>query len=167
MKIVSVIIISMLVLFSASLAAAVVQSEDEMFKAQIEQTLNNLDDLKAGFNQGAGTMPSIISKTFGNERMNIRISANDGTEYIVGMVTKNMNITEIQKGEISKPTLNVYITQSTIIKIANANNAASAIESAIKNNEIKLKATTIGGKIKYGGVGLIARTFLWIKGWFS
>jgi len=61
-----------------------------------------------------GEMPDWIIGIFGNERIILYIEKEDGSTLAMGLISKDGRITEIKEGEISNPTVKVFVKESTV-----------------------------------------------------
>lgn len=106
---------------------------------------NNLEELKIKYNQNIGEAPWIARTVIGNERINTYLTLNSGNKIILGGITNKARILQAQIGEISNPTLNIYITEKTIQRLTKKE---VTLEQAIKSKEITYKSLRIRTSIK-------------------
>lgn len=150
----------LLILITASFTVA----EDEIDFSQLEE---NIDLVKSTYNENLDNIPGFVKTIIGNERINVNIQMNDGKQVILGAVTKNAALEELKVGQISDPTLNIYLTESAIQKIGESSNPVDTLEEAIKNDEITYKAVGIFKKMKFGVVSTAVKMGYWFRGVFG
>ena len=88
----------------------------------------------------------IAKRAFGNERINIYITREDGSMLNFSIIIRNAGIAKFKKGEISKPTIDVHTTESTLRSIMDSPDSRAALLEALRD-----------GEIKYGGAGTVNR----------
>jgi hypothetical protein len=148
-------------LFSAPVSAVMLEASTTSVDDLISQAAGNkamIDD----FNKNSQNLPGILKSLFGTERMNIHFGKGDA-QKILGVATKKGNITEIQAGALSKPTLNVYVSDKAINDISKSQDTGAAIASSIKSKDITYSAIGIGHKIKYGLANLAYTVYGWFR----
>lgn len=84
----------------------------------------------------------------GNERVNIYITKNDGSQVIAGVILKNKEIESVAASELAKPSFTLKMKEETLQKIASAENPREEVLLALKNKEIYLNAITPVAKLK-------------------
>ncbi len=107
-------------------------------------------------------IPGVAGKLFGNERMDIYISMNNGEEIVVGIVTENKKFVGAQKEGIENPTLRVYTDEKTLKEIQNSEDVLGSFETALNNEDIDYEAVGFGKKIKFGFLRFLSS----VTGWF-
>lgn len=108
-------------------------------------------------------LPSAISTLFGNERINIYIAQETGSQIVVGVVTEDKVMKNITIGELSNPTLRIYTTEVALNEIRGSSNPLKALQEALKNKKITYTGVGFANKIKFSFTSLFSR----IAGWLS
>lgn len=142
----------LLIIFLLSIFAVSAQLADENTAASLDDQINVLRETV--FDQ---ELPGFTKRLFGNEQMNIHVALEGGEEVVIGMVTEKGMIKSVEKGELTKPTLNVYMSQETIQDILSSDNQLQTFQEALKNKEITYKAVGLRKKIKFGLLSLFGR----------
>ena len=115
-------------------------------------------------NEQAGQVPRPLVSLFGNNKINLHITADDGSVSSYYMSTESGKIVEVLKGTKGDADLEVRATEAALDKIANAKDPADAF----------LKAMGPSGGIKYTGLtpegetkGLIVNVVTTVAGFFK
>ena len=130
-------------------------SEEELIILQKEAIVSNPDLVMAEFNQGS-SLPSIISRMIEGERATVKF---DG-DFSIGLVFSDGKVVEAVEGEISNPSLTIYINDN-VLKDMNQENLN--LESSISNGDITFSGVGFWSKMKVGTVNIILKVFSWIK----
>lgn len=85
-------------------------------------------------------------RAFGNERINIYITREDGSMLNFSIIIKNAGIAKFKKGEFSKPTIKVHTTEQALRSIIDSPDSRTALLEALRD-----------GDITYVGVGMVNR----------
>jgi len=104
------------------------------------------------YNPNVDKLPSFIKNFFGNERMNVYI---DG--IVVGLVSKDGRIIEVKEGEISNPTVKVFVKESTAGSIMHSDDPVTAFQIALKYGEIRVEGVRVVNWVKYSMANVITR----------
>ncbi|GEM_PF-1462164 len=99
----------------------------------------------------------LSGKLFGNEKVNVHVTADDGSEFIVGVETKNKKVMLVTEGGVEKPTLRIYTTEKVIREIVLAHDPVSALQQALQEEKITYKAVGIFNKMKFSFISLFAK----------
>ncbi len=99
----------------------------------------------------------LAGKLFGNEKVNVHITADDGSQFIVGVETKDKKVVFVREGGVEKPTLRVYTTEKVIREIMAAHEPLQALQLALQDEKITYKAVGIFNKIKFSFISLFAK----------
>ena len=102
-------------------------------------------------------LPGFARSLFGNQRMNIHISLNDGSTEMHGLVTENGVVTQFTDSELSNPTVNVYTSEDVIVTILNSENSISAFQDALNNGGITYNAIGFVNRIRFSFVSVFVR----------
>ena len=88
----------------------------------------------------------IAKRAFGNERINIYITREDGSMLNFSIIIKNAGIAKFKKGEFSKPTIKVHTTEQALRSIIDSPDSRTALLEDLRD-----------GDITYVGVGMVNR----------
>ena len=115
---------------------------------------------KNEFNQFVGKeLLGFAGNLIGNERINVYITKEDNSTFIVGVVTEDKKIKSISEGEIEKPTLKVYTDEKTLNEIQFSDDNIKFLKKAIDEKKISYKAVGFGKKIKFGFMTFFGKLF--------
>ena len=115
-----------------------------------EQTCNEMGSHVGFYNQHTDKMPPLISSIVaGNQKINLHIS-DKGSETIIGVQTKGMEIVELKKEPFENPTMSVYVTKTLIDEglAAKHTDPVSTFTDAWRDGEIKCEAHTYRMKLR-------------------
>lgn len=132
------------------------------FAINTANIINDLNTIKDNFN--SNFRPSTIIKTmFGNEKINLHITEDNGETLIIGINTNNMKITEIKEGALESPTVNAYTTEPIMDRILKADNSLIELSNALAKEEVTYTPVTLTSKIRYK----LAKALVSVVGWFG
>ena len=112
---------------------------------------------KASLEMQGQELPGPFRSLFGDERINIHVAAEDGEAMVIGFVTEEGKIKNIVTAEVKDPSLNIYTTKATVVKVLVADEPVQALREALKADEITYKGVGFKNKLKYTFVSLFAR----------
>ena len=137
-----------------------INGECYMPKCSLQESLEatGLEKVKEEYNKNLGQVPGIVAKILGSERINFYLS--NGEDSVIGVVTKNARILEIQKGEVENPTLFIYITEATIQKLIDKK---ITLSQALETKEIKIEPQRLRTRVKFW----FTRKIVGIAEWFQ
>ncbi|PIN87803.1 hypothetical protein COV12_01835 [Candidatus Woesearchaeota archaeon CG10_big_fil_rev_8_21_14_0_10_32_24] len=92
-------------------------------------------------------IPKPFDKLFGNERININIK---DTELVIGLVTENGKVTQVTTTAVENPSLNIYVSEAFIQKMASSSNPMIALKEGIETKEVTYNAVGFFNKLKFG-----------------
>jgi len=124
-------------------------------------TTEDLEAIKTNYNENFNA-PSFVRTLFGDQRINLYISHEDGDQSIVGAISENSKVNELQEGAIENPTLNVYLNEETMESILSSQMPFDALSTALDDGSLRYESVTVGNKVKLG----FARTVIKIVSWF-
>ncbi|MBI2124369.1 hypothetical protein HYT92_01120 [Candidatus Pacearchaeota archaeon] len=104
--------------------------------------------LQSSINEALARIMPQIPGLGANERINVYAAKSDGSKKVWGLVIENKKLKDISSSELEKPTFIVETSMQTLQWIISSSDAASEALAAIKKEEIIIKPTTFGGKIK-------------------
>jgi len=99
----------------------------------------------------------LSGKLFGNERVNVHVTADDGSEFIVGVETKDKKVLLVTEGGVEKPTLRIYTTEKVIREIMAAHEPINALQAGLQDEKITYKAVGFFNKMKFSFISLFAK----------
>jgi hypothetical protein len=105
---------------------------------------SQLHNFAEGYNKKIDEVPRILTHLLGDERINIKITLNDGNTCRLCYKTKNGRITTIDEGWLRDPTIIVTTTQKVIEKI----NASGDPLTAFKRERASLGLIIEGQSLK-------------------
>ena len=109
-------------------------------------------------NQQFQQLPDVTKVLFGNERMQVEITLNNGQTETIGIITQNNGVQSITKRAIDNPTLRITTSENTIQGIAQSHNPLAAFASASTNGTLKITALAPSSQAKVA----IVNAFSWI-----
>jgi hypothetical protein len=124
--------------------------------SEIDEEIQKLKDFSGE------ELPGIAGKLFGNERINLYITNNEGEEIIVGIITEDKKFKDILNEEVENPTLIAYTDEAILRDIGNSEDVLGSFENALSEKRITYKAVGLGNKIKFGFLRVLAS----VTGWF-
>jgi hypothetical protein len=124
-----------------------------------DDTFQRLQTKKNSYNQQVDSVPRIIITLFGNERINVYLTG-CSSDCEIGLVTSDGRAVELRKGEISDPTMRVWMEESLLERILDSHDARGDFITALNNGDIKVEGVGILKKIKLTLVKLVARILL-------
>lgn len=104
-------------------------------------------------------LPVFARSLFGNARINLQITLNDGSMFVYGLVTQNGVVTSLVSEELSNPSLNVYTSEIVAKRLIESDNFFNDLESALSNGDITYKAVGLVNKIRFGFISLMLKLF--------
>lgn len=90
-------------------------------------------------------LPSPIQAIFGNQRIAVEFTRNDGTVENLGVVLNNNTITSFTRYPPANATMNVRTDEETAMRIASSGNISEAVVEAVNSGELAYDATPGGG----------------------
>jgi len=102
-------------------------------------------------------LPGAVGSLFGEENINIYIQQNSGSEFVIGLVTKDKKVASLAEGAVADPSLNVYTSEQTITEIQQAQDPGKALLQAVKDKKITYKGVGFGNKVKFAFTSLFAK----------
>ncbi len=113
----------------------------------IDEYLEDHDKLIEDYNKNIDSVPKVLRKLFGNERIVIYLGNFESTRTF-SAETKNARLMSFKEEEIENPTLIVYVNKQVLDSIISSENPIASVTSALESGEIKYKAVGIKTKIK-------------------
>ncbi|MBI2046999.1 hypothetical protein HYT26_02450, partial [Candidatus Pacearchaeota archaeon] len=106
------------------------------------------ESLQLKLNEALERAISKIPGLSANERINVYAAKSDGSKKVWGIIIENKKVKNISLSKVEDSTFNAETSMQTLERILSSSDAVNEALAAIKNKEIVIKATTIGGKIK-------------------
>ena len=129
-------------------------AESDAAEIDISQVVNEFNSQFQG-----QELPSFAKTLFGNERINLHITLENGESLIVGAETINGIFYQLSENYLENPSLNVYTSETAIRKIALSEDQMAAFRTALDNDGIIYQAVGLKNKIKYGVVSFFSKFF--------
>lgn len=126
---------------------------------KVDFYLNNMNEVQSKYNAESERIPYFLRLIFGNERINATLIRLDGKRVNIAAETNNGKISNIWKGEMKNPTMQLEIREATMRKISESDNAVDALEKAIKSGEIKYGTKRVLSKVKMGTLGGVIKVW--------
>jgi hypothetical protein len=95
-----------------------------------------------------------VGTYFTDERMNWKITRDDGIPFQIAVVIENGNIVEFYEGKVKDPSINAYTSEKTIRTLLNEKNSQS-IRDAWSNGDIRIEGVGMGNAIRIGFMGFV------------
>ncbi|NQV91393.1 hypothetical protein HQ489_02870 [Candidatus Woesearchaeota archaeon] len=124
-------LLAILLLLSTSISAASLDAELSTIEADFE----------------GQEIPKPFDKLFGDEQININIK---DTELVIGLVTESGKVTQVTTTAVTKPSLNIYVSEAFIKKMASSSNSMLFLKEGIETKEVTYEAVGFFKKLKFG-----------------
>ena len=98
-----------------------------------------------------------MAKVFGDTKINLHITLEEGGDVIVGITTINNAVSGISMATGDERDLDVYISEQTINKISSSTDPLPLLLSALENKEITYKAKGFINKIKFAFINVLIK----------
>lgn len=131
--------------------------EAESLEEKKQLVLTHFNELKDLINENIEKLPGILLTLFGDTRANVYV----GDFALVGIVSEDGLIAELQLDGISEPDLTVTISEKTLEQMVNKE---VTIEEALNTGLISYEAVGILNKAKFGLGVAGAKAYSKIKG---
>lgn len=119
-----------------------------------------IDDAVATYNeQYADQVPGLAVSLIRNERINANVTLQTGESIVYGVDMDDLNISTVEEGGVTDPTLTVYTHENTLETIANAENPKNRAVKAFKQGDIWYETTGFLRTVKYGVVSTLIKVF--------
>lgn len=124
-----------------------------------DATFQRLEGKRSGYNQNVDQVPGMVIRLFGNERINLQLTS-CSSDCRIGLVTSNGRITELNKGEVSNPTIEATMSETLLKNLLDSSDPRGVFVNALKNGEIKISGVGLVSKIKLTLMNLLAKLLL-------
>ncbi len=124
--------------------------------------MDDLEGIRRNYNENFNA-PSYAQTLFGDQRINIYITAEDGDEFTVGAINENSKINNLEPRGIEDPTMNVYVDEATIEEILTSTSPFDALSNAMNSGALRYEAITTGNKIKLGFASVVIKFISWFR----
>ncbi len=145
------VIFSLALMFVFAFASANAESSDKSSDNSLFESVKKLIEEK--YNPSAGNLSGYAKSFLKNERIELNID-----NQKIGLITKNAEVVEIKDGGIEKPTVRITMKRSTFDKINSSDNPFSALKSALKKGDIKVKGVGVLKWMKFSLTNLATIT---------
>jgi len=109
----------------------------------IEDMVNQVSAKKEEINQGLekSGIPEPLKQMFGNETINVIIEMENGKTETVGVETFEGKIYDVAYNGFQSPSMNVNVSEETIMKLLGKDSPMDALLGAIQSGEITVQHT--------------------------
>ena len=134
--------------------------EAESVEAVGEQTLFDLlREYVPVYNENADSLPGVIKRIAGNERIDLEIALENGSLLNVGVVTEGGRIVEFSKGRISEPTMRAWTSEDVARRIISSEDPVSTGVNALKMGEIRYSGVGFGRTLRVFAVKVVIKVY--------
>jgi hypothetical protein len=111
---------------------------------------DNIQPIINSYNSQIEGAPQLLKTLLGSEVIEIDILLTNGTHDKLEVETENAQITKVAYGDFEKPTISIYTTEGTFLKIWYAEDRISAFEEEKDAGNITIRGNTFSASIKLG-----------------
>jgi hypothetical protein len=104
--------------------------------------------IKQAYNSTLGDLPDSYKSLIGDNRIAIQIKTEDNTILPFGIVTKNGLLAEAIEGNLTKPTIEIRVTEQAIIDLQKSNEPTAVFDEALKTGDISVKGNGFINRMK-------------------
>ena len=101
-------------------------------------------------------LPGVVGVLFGDQRVNIYLSLDNGENIVLGVITEDGMVKTIRQDEISRPSLNIYTSAAAINEIQNSDDSLAALKQAMDDGRVSYRAIGFFNKMKFSVVSLFS-----------
>ncbi|MCJ7445226.1 MAG: hypothetical protein MUO26_12015 [Methanotrichaceae archaeon] len=109
-------------------------------------------DLVDDYNRRIDEVPKILKLLLGSERVNIKISLNNGNFLRLGYETEHARIKRVVDSGLTNPTIAVEATERAIAQIEGSNDPIAAFQRERNLGRVVIKGKTLSTKVKLDAV---------------
>ncbi len=120
---------------------------------------NLLQQKSDKYNQNVDRVPGILIFLFGNEKINLDLSACQ-TDCVIGMQTSDGRIVSLSRSPVPNPTVKARMKESTLRMLLNSQDGRTDFANALKSGEIDFEGVGILKKIQLALVKQILKLVL-------
>jgi hypothetical protein len=108
----------------------------------------NASFIQQAYNASLGDLPDSYKSLIGDNRIAIRIKTEDNTIVPFGIVTKKGQLVEAIEGSLTKPTIEIDVTEKAIISLQQSKEATSVFNKALESGDISVKGNGFINQMK-------------------
>jgi hypothetical protein len=108
----------------------------------------SLDQYIARYNSSVDKAPAVLKSLIGNERVELDIAMNNGSQFKVGMETNNALVVNTVKGGIGDPTIQIQTREDVMQTISQASDPITAFQQAKEAGNITITGNTFLSNMK-------------------
>ena len=101
-----------------------------------------------------------LATLFGNQRVNIHITLDNGEQMILGLVTKKNVVQSLQAQAVEKPTLKIFATEAAVARIQSSDDPGTELLTAFDNEEVTYQAIGFFNKIKFATISVFVNIII-------
>ncbi len=150
-------VISIMAMFDLKYTGNIVK---EGFTAKY--ALEHTNEAISGYNKNFENIPNFAKTLFGNERVDLMITMNNGSLEELFFITKNGKIIEYSSNHLQDITIVVEITEEVFDLISSSQKPSNDFAKAMKENKLKVKPKRMASRFKV----FAAKSYFKVKNWF-
>lgn len=128
-----------LVLLLAGLVAATLATPVAAQDGGDDRLVEDLDALAETYNENLDSVPGVFQGQLSNERVDIRVTTDDGEQRYYAETGANARVTEIERGEGDRsPTVRVHTDEETLDAIRSSETPAETAVAAYDDGDIRI-----------------------------
>lgn len=104
-------------------------------------------------------LTGLANAMFHDERINLYITTDQDTVLTLHVITEKGEVTEVDQGTATEPTISVYTSKETIDNIQNSESPIDALQQALKNEDISYETDSFGKKMKLKAITMTTKFF--------
>jgi hypothetical protein len=108
----------------------------------------SLDQYIARYNSSVDKAPTVLKSLIGNEKIELDIAMNNGTQFKVGMETNNASVVRTVKGGIDDPTIQIQTKEDVTQTISHASDPITAFQQAKEAGNLTITGNNVFSKLK-------------------
>lgn len=149
----TVVVTAFLLLTSISLAQST--AEKTIREPDLGQSHVNLTELKQSYNSRSDQIPGFVGSIIGDQTITVNLTGLETGEEmlkkdLIGVETNGVKTEEIKWGAMEEPTLEIWVDESDVEKLSQAENPQQTLKKMLKTKEIRYETHTLGNSIKMG-----------------
>ena len=108
----------------------------------------NASFIKQTYNESLGNFPAAYKSLIGDNRIAIRIIGEDNKINALGLVTKDGQLVEASDGNLTNPTIEIGVKESTLAKLQQAQDPVDVFNKALDSKDITVKGNGFINQLK-------------------
>ena len=129
----------------------------------LTQLVENKEEIIESFNENSEEMPPELMSLVGNDRTNIRVTLDNGTEVVLGIGMKDGKLEDVTKGPISDPTLEIKFKEKDIREIAQSDDPVGTLVDKTSSEEVKIEGVGFWNWLKTALLNIFFKILGFIK----